>query len=145
MFSKDPEDNARRLMVGMKNNLGPEEKGLSYRIVPTNGLARVEWLGTVETNADDAINGEKKQKRADRIKPWLVERFREALRWPSDQLKQASKEHGYSFNAYREACDDMGVRAERARMEDGRDAWFKFVPPDWAHFNANDGGQDAAF
>jgi hypothetical protein len=79
MFSKDPEDNARRLMVGMKNNLGPEEKGLSYRIVPTNGLARVEWLGTVETNADDAINGEKKQKRADRIKPWLVERFREAI------------------------------------------------------------------
>jgi hypothetical protein len=145
MFSKDPEDNARRLMVGMKNNLGPEEKGLSYRIVPTNGLARVEWLGTVETNADDAINGEKKQKRADRIKPWLVERFREALRWPSDQLKQAAKEHGYSFNAFREACDEMGIRAERARMEDGRDAWFKFVPPDWVHFNANDGGQDAAF
>jgi hypothetical protein len=56
MFARDPNDKTRRLFVPFKANNAPERKGLAYRIVPTETLARVEWLEEVDTSADEALS-----------------------------------------------------------------------------------------
>jgi hypothetical protein len=56
MFARDPKDKDKRLFVPFKANDAPERKALAYRIVPTADLARVEWLGEVDTSADEAMS-----------------------------------------------------------------------------------------
>lgn len=55
MFARDPHDRSRRLFIPFKANNAPEVNGLAYRIVPTELLAKVEWLEEVSTSADEAM------------------------------------------------------------------------------------------
>lgn len=55
--SKDPADRTRRLMMEVKNNLGPPMPGLAYRLV--GEPPRLEWEnGPIEMTADEAIAAE---------------------------------------------------------------------------------------
>jgi hypothetical protein len=131
MFSKDPDDPARRLMVGMKNNLGPEQLGLAYKIVPTNGLARVEWDGLVETTADDAINGDKRSPRRANAADFLADQFRERREWESDELYRLGREAGVSRNAMFEAKGLLPIRAHKRGAQDGRTFWVWAAEDGW--------------
>lgn len=75
MFVKDPLDPSRRLFLNVKNNLGPTPPGMAYRIAPTETLARVEWLGCVDTTADEAVQQEAGPREVDpdRAAGWLAE------------------------------------------------------------------------
>ncbi len=63
MIVRDPDARERRLFLGLKNNLGRERLGLAYCLEADGEMARVKWLGDVETTADEAISSTKKQKR----------------------------------------------------------------------------------
>ena len=54
---KDKDDEGRRLLLPLKNNLGPDQGGLAYRIiVAQNGAPRVEFEAEpVNIRADDAL------------------------------------------------------------------------------------------
>jgi putative DNA primase/helicase len=124
MFSKDPEDHTRRLFVGMKTNIGKERKGLAYRIAETETLARIEWLGEVDTTADEAVNREKR-KRDVRAAEWLEELFQGLDRMPSKVIyAEMEDKTKLSADALREAKDLMGIRAFQDRDEEGRKCWF---------------------
>jgi putative DNA primase/helicase len=134
MFARDPDDPDRRLCVPMKNNLGPERKGLAYRIVASGDeLAKVEWGGEVDTTADQAVGHDmRKVKREVVAADWLVECFRERLEWPSDELFRAAKEHGVSHNALFDAKKMLDLpKARKVTHENGNTAWVWWVPPDW--------------
>ncbi len=98
-FAGDPDDATRCLMTGMKNNLGPKADTLAYQIVRTNKLAVVEWLGTVDTTADDAMNNVKKKPVGVEVVEWITDRFREQLEWESNDLKRLAKDAGVSTDA----------------------------------------------
>jgi len=98
-FTQDPDDPSLCLFLPLKNNLGPMALGLGYRIVKTDSLATVEWTGTVDTTADAAMNGEKRQPRAVIASEWLREQFRKRREWPSDELRTMAREAGVSKNA----------------------------------------------
>lgn len=55
---KDPENEARRLMLSVKQNLAPESGGLAYRIEAPNGIARIAWEpGAVAGDVDEMMGG----------------------------------------------------------------------------------------
>lgn len=124
MFAKDPADYTRRLFVGMKNNVGKERKGLAYRIVETETLARVEWLGEVDTTADEAVNKEKR-KRDVKATEWLEELFQGTDRLASKAIYADMEElTKLSKDALHEGKDAMGIRAFQDRDSEGQRRWF---------------------
>lgn len=130
-FAPDPEDPTRCLFVAMKNNLGELPKGLAYRITKTQMLARVEWLGEVDTTADEAMNREKKPRRIV-ASEWLVEKFREKREWLSDDLFLAAKSEGVSRNAIFEAKDRLDLPRARRHVRENGDVYYTWwVPEDW--------------
>jgi len=52
----DPEDESRRLMLAVKQNLAAPTAGLAFRVEATGGTARIEWEpGGVTISADDVL------------------------------------------------------------------------------------------
>ena len=141
MFARDPEDPEKRVFVPMKSNLGKPRKGLSYRILELpNDLARVEWLGEVETTADQAVNSEKGKPRKVVARDWLVEAFRARREWPSDELFRAAKEAGVSRSAIFEAKNILDLPpARRSVAQDGSISYHWWVPSDWSYLSGDAG------
>jgi hypothetical protein len=122
------------LFVPMKNNLGPLGKGLGYTIRKTDTLAVVEWTGEVDTTADEAMSGERQAPRKVKATDWLIDRFKEDLRWFSEDLWAAAKHDGISRNAIFEAKDILCLpRCDKEQLPGGKQAWVWWVPPDWPH------------
>jgi hypothetical protein len=137
MFSKDPDDRTRRLFIPFKSNNAPERKGLAYRITPTDSLARVEWLGEVDTSADEAMELGRKPRKIEAAK-WLTDRFREKLRWHSDDLFVAAKEAGISRSAIFEAKKLLDLHACKQEMTlEGEKTWVWWVDANWDGFRDN--------
>jgi hypothetical protein len=135
IFSRDPEDEERRLFIPMKNNIAKERKGMAYKIVERpNDRAAVEWLGEVELTADQAVNREdRKPKREVLAKDWLIEQFRSRREWSSDELFKAGKAQGISRNAIYEAKALLALpKARKVTHESGDVEWVWWVPADWA-------------
>lgn len=144
MFARDPDDDNRRIMACMKSNLGPEVKALAYRIEATKDLATIRWDGLVDITADDAINAEPvKKNRGTKAAEWMVEKFRERLEWPSDELmNDAKRSEGISRNAMFEAKAKLGVSGRYVIGPDGSKTFFWFVAKDWPQFDAaNEAGE----
>jgi putative DNA primase/helicase len=141
MFAPDPEDKARRLFVGMKINVGKERKGLAYRIVETDSLAKVEWLGEVDTTADEALNREKRKPRVKSATEWLVEIFRQQQEWPSDLFWASARENGITKYAIDEAKVKLDMpRARRTVGTNGDVAYTWWVPLDWPYLRNDPAG-----
>jgi hypothetical protein len=132
LFARDPADRTRCLMMPGKNNLGPEAPGLAYRIVKTAGLARVEWIEEVSTSADDAMSGSPSKSSGPDPELWLIERFREARSWTSEEIKAKAAAAGVSNNKLFAAKKSLAIRAEKYTDETGETFWRWVVPPDWA-------------
>jgi putative DNA primase/helicase len=132
LFAPDPDDHSRRLFVPMGQNVGKEDKGLAYRIVETETLAKVEWLGTVDTTADEAMGKAKGPPRRIVASQWLVDQFRKKREWLSDDLFHAAKAEGISRDAIFEAKRILALpRAKRDVLEDGSINYVWHVPPGW--------------
>ena len=139
MFAADPEQGERQLFLTLKNNLGPKAKALAYRVVAGTVSGRVEWLGEVETTADEAVNKPRKSSRSVVASEWMIERFRERLEWESEALFEAGKREGVSRNAIFEAKRILELPKPRKSVAlDGSVSWVWWVPINW-HRLANHG------
>jgi len=71
---RDKEDPAKRLLLPLKCNIGPQPSGLSFRIVEPG---RIEWEGETQVTADEAVGDSKSHpaKKLDAAKSWLVKRL----------------------------------------------------------------------
>jgi len=130
MFARDPADPERRLFCGMKNNLGKEIKGLAYCLEAVGPLAKVKWLGEVDTTADEAINKEGgKRKRSVVASEWLEELFNGTDRLSSTLIYKTKDETTtLSKDALKEAKEDMGIRARQECDDEGNRQWFWYWP-----------------
>lgn len=132
MFVPDPNDPGRKLFCPMKNNLGPRGNALAYRIVKAaDGIVRVEWLGEVDTTADEAMGIEKRPRQV-LATEWLVDLFRQKLEWSSDEFWGSARAHNISRNAVFEARVKLNLPKPRKVQGQGGDvSWTWWVPPDW--------------
>ncbi len=141
MFAPYPDDEEKAVFVPVKLNGGKKRKGLLYEIVAldpneVDGPSKVSWLGDIDTTANEAVRGVSKPKlRRESAAEWLIERFREKLSWPSDELLNEAKMNGISRNAMFEAKDNLGLPpCRRIILPTGSAVWTWWVPEDWSGF-----------
>lgn len=132
-FTPNPDVKGEFIFVPMKNNLGPVEKGLGYRIVSSDTLARVEWTGEVDTTADEAMTAERRSGRKESATEWLIERFREKTVWLSSDLFSRAEQDGISRNAIYAAKKSLELPSARRHVGEDGPAYSWWVPDDWPH------------
>jgi hypothetical protein len=129
-FDKDPQTSGQFLMGASKNNLGPLAGTLAYKIVKTDCLAAIEWIGPVDTDADAMVNQTKTPRRVTAA-AFLDEQFRLKRCWASDELIQLARGAGISRNALFEAKGILPIRAKQVVTQDGMRFWEWQAQPEW--------------
>ena len=131
-FEVDADNPLQCVFGGIKNNLGPKAGALAYRIEKTDALAKVVWLGAIDTTIDDAVSKTKRTPRRITAEDFLVRQFRMRRNWCSDDLYDIGKSEGVSRNAIYEAKGTLPIRAVQIFPQDGgRKYWEWQASPEW--------------
>jgi hypothetical protein len=139
-FAPHPDQPGQVIFVPLKNNLGPIAKGVAFKIAKTETFAKVEWLGEVDTTADEAMGGEATKPRRVTAGKWLIEMFRQKREWTSDDLFAAANQSGVSRNAIFEAKERLDIpKARRVVLANGDVQWTWWVPPNWKYLDQDEG------
>ena len=142
MFSADPDDETKAIFIGVKVNGAKKKKGLSYRVVESDDKSvdwssRINWLGEIDTTANDAMKGQSKVgRRGKDAAEWLIKKFREKLEWESAELRRAGEENGISKNALYEAKKTLNISARTATNVNGDSTWYWYVQYGWKGFES---------
>jgi putative DNA primase/helicase len=133
MFTKDPDARDEVLFTCIKLNVGAKPQGLAYKITANDGeLARLEWLRSVDMDADEAARGERKNPRVLGAAEFLEEQFRLRRAWSSDDLYDLGRGAGVSRSALFEAKKKVPIRAVQVHPQDGgRMFWQWEAMPGW--------------
>jgi hypothetical protein len=134
VFGRDNEDPTKRMFVPAKVNVGPEVKGLMYRLSPSSiWVPKVEWLGEIEGTADEIIQPSRPRRRYEDVMEFLVEMFNERQEWRSTDVDDRLKAAGFSKSTSIKAKDELHIRALQKAGHDGERYWVWWVPSDWKH------------
>jgi putative DNA primase/helicase len=110
-FARDKDDPQRRLIVPLKNNIGPETAGMAYRIVD----GAVEWDSErVTISADEALshygrNDVKKGQALEDATAWLQLKLADGLPVPQSEIVREAKDAGIAYGTLRRAKDAIKV------------------------------------
>jgi putative DNA primase/helicase len=127
---QDPNAPGRRLLVPIKNNLGPDAAALAFRI-GDDGLV---WESDpVEGSAATLLAQDEAPTRTEsRERDAAVEFLRDLLRdgpVPSRQVEADAKANGIAQRTLWRAKTDLGIVAERGKGQDGKTAaWYWMLP-----------------
>jgi len=126
VFVADKTDKVRRLILPLKNNLGPDTAGMAYRIVPLTGFAQplIEWEPKpIYISADEAL-GEQSGAPADRrtevddAAEWLNEYLATGPKFVNEVEKDA-KAAGFSPATLKRAKSSVSVKSVKIGFEKG--------------------------
>lgn len=136
---RDPDDDARRLLLPGKCNLSAPAPGLAFSIVPNP--ARVEWEpNPVDTSASEVLAAQHRagggRTEIDDAMDWLVERLAGGPVLAKEAMKEA-EDAGHTNGTLRRAKARLGVNS-RKRGFNGPHEWYIPGPED-----AHEGDPDA--
>jgi hypothetical protein len=133
LFSKDPNQPDQRLFIPFKTNNAPEQKGLAYRVISTDALAKVEWIGEVDTTADDAINHVRSKTAGQDAAEWVTSMFQVKLEWESGELKDLGLAAGHTSHAIFKSKEVKGlpIRKKPRTNANGDISWFWSAKSGW--------------
>ena len=133
VVGEDPSDPSRRLLAVSKCNIAAQAPTLAYQLVPYGGVVRIEWLGPVDTTADQmvTIQPRENEERATALsaaKAFLVELLSDGDLWVKD-VKDNAKDAGFSWSTVRRAKDDLKVAALKiGKPKDEVQGWQWHLP-----------------
>lgn len=128
--TKDQDDQSRRLVLPVKNNLGCDTAGMAYRIeTADNGAPVLMWEpDPVDIDINVALNGESDDLRTER---------QDAIEWleselydgpvSSTNLQKRARQAGHSWSTVKRAKKNIGVVAKKVGMRGG---WEWYHPDD---------------
>ena len=126
LLAKSDDAPERRVLLPVKNNLGPDTQGIGYSLRTTEGkVPYVEWLSEpVRQTADEILRaGSNDQRTAtEDCMEWLGIVLSADGVGASDVM-MAAKEHGFSPKTLRRSREKLGVRTEKAGVRGGW-TWF---------------------
>ena len=131
---QDPNVPGRRLLVPIKNNLGPEAPALAFRI----GEDGLVWEAEpIAGSADALLAQDEAPTRSESKEREHAARFLRELLYEgpvaSKQVEADAKANGIAQRTLWRAKADLGIVAERSKSQDGRPAaWFWMLPTDRA-------------
>jgi putative DNA primase/helicase len=127
LVSADPDDQARRLLLSIKNNLAKEPDGLAFRIEGATvtsrtgpiKTSRVMWEATpVTITADEAVQSDATSERCTAVNE-AVEWLRETLAngpIPSADVFEQAKADRLSERTLKRAAKKLGVKSQKTGM-----------------------------
>jgi putative DNA primase/helicase len=122
--AKDQDDPDRRLVLPVKNNLGPDRTGLAYRVRGEQNRAPViEWEPeSVTVTADEAMRPANDEERTatDEAMVWLRKRLTAGPMLASEAQKEA-RQAGISGKALRTARERLGIKSVKRAFSSGWD------------------------
>lgn len=124
LLAKSDDAPDRRVLLPVKNNLGPDTHGIGYSLRTTDAkVPYVEWSSEpVQQTADEILkSGSDEQRTAtEDCMDWLRAILADGGANASEIMK-AAEEYGFSSKTLRRAREKLGVRTEKAGVRDG---WF---------------------
>jgi hypothetical protein len=131
IVARDPQEQTKRLLLPIKNNLGNDRTGLSYRIAEENGIPYVVWdREPVTISADEALAPvvESESQRASRgdAAEFLANMLKD-LPAKVDDIKREAKDAGISWATVRRAKELIGAKSKKSGFDKG--SWVWFLPP----------------
>lgn len=144
-LTPDPGNKLNSLFVCSKSNIGEKPKGLAFRLMKTEKLAKVEWLGEVNVTADEAMEGESKQSRGERAANWLEEKFSIQREYVGTDIEEMAREEGISRQSlYEPPASQLPILKDRKghTRPDGKKAslWKWIGPPIEKKFDSKNVG-----
>ena len=132
----DPDDHDRRLMLPLKQNLGPESNGLAFGIVSVDlhgvgSTPQVAWEpDPVTTRVDEVLAAEIRRDRdadgGDEAAEWLQEALSEGP-LPAKEVKRQAAQNAVSAAQLRRARKALNVKTRRIGF--GKDGtWWWLLP-----------------
>jgi putative DNA primase/helicase len=129
LVAPDPDDNSRRLLLPLKNNLGRDTHGLAYSIESVNvacatGLietSRIKWESTAVTRTADDVMQAGTQRRSSAMaqaKDWLTGVLADGP-VPATEVLSRAEEDGLNETTVRRAGKDLGVKSKKSEFEGG--------------------------
>ncbi len=120
MFTKDPANPNRRMMLPIKNNIGNDRRGFAYGF--PNGQFKWE-SGSFDMTADDCIaeedngRGPKPEKREDAV-AWLRDLLKDGSMFV-EKIKKEAKDAGQNWFTVKRAKPFAGVKSEKCTYTQG--------------------------
>ena len=136
LVARDPDDKDRRLFLPTKNNLGPDDHGMAFRIVDS----RLEWEAEpVLATAAEMLSAEPATPSASKLDAaaeWLRD---ELASGPVSQaeLERLARESGHTWGTIRRAKRRLGVEARKDGFG-GAGGWIWELPADRCAENPKD-------
>lgn len=125
----DPEEQARRMLLPVKQNLAPDSGGLAYRIEAPHGIARIAWEpGAIAVDINALMSGlESREDHSERreAEDWLKDFLADGPRGAAE-VKNQSKLIGLTWITVRRAADSIRVIK---RKIGGRGAGWEWALP----------------
>ena len=122
LLGKPEENTEKRVLVPVKNNLGPNTFGVAYRILANEAkVPFVEWLNEkVELTADQLLNKDNNDQSSatDDCADWLKSLFADGPLKAKD-VACAAEDLGFSAKTLRRAKEKLGVCTNKASMAGG--------------------------
>jgi hypothetical protein len=130
LVTNDPQDNARRLFLPLKNNLGPDQGGLAFRIEAATvqspkgpiETSRVMWESTpVTLSADEAmqaVDNGREPSALDKAVDWLRETLADRPLASTDVITRAAAVC-IAEKTLRRAASKVGIKPAK----DGKGGW----------------------
>jgi archaellum biogenesis ATPase FlaH len=124
LFTDDPEDKTRHLMLRVKNNIAKASGGLAYRTSAKPIVIEghedqqpfVEWLGETEQAAADVLIGGapvgRPPEKTEGAKEWLAKFLADGEQTATD-VEKFGKRAGYALRTLNRAKSVLGVRSEK--------------------------------
>jgi archaellum biogenesis ATPase FlaH len=137
LIAKDPQDEQKRVLAMVKNNLAPFQPSLSFHIVNdvTNKAGRIEWLGESQLSADDLLQvpiGEDKTA-IDEAKDFLKAELADGAK-SFKAIEANSRECGISPRTLERAKKELKIESKKSKSALGS-GWNWHLP---SHHYAND-------
>jgi hypothetical protein len=136
MFCEDPNARGKGLFIPLKVNNARKPPGIGYWITEdSDGRVTIEWLGEVDTTADEAMERKLPRKSVGQtVVEWYEEQFRLKREWSSRDLLNRGKAYGFSFNALCKSKEYLALPIDMRERFDGEGnslGWFKIARPGW--------------
>ena len=132
LVATDPDDEGRRILAMVKNNLAPARPSLAFRLVgvETLGAARVEWLGESELGASDLVATPSDDDRRSAVDD-ACQLLREILAdgpLPQNDVEAHARAAGLSRSTLKRAKKKAGVESERVGGLGASGGWMWNLP-----------------
>jgi len=133
VVTKDPDDQERRLMLPLKNNLAKDTHGFAYRIEEKDlsGIITsfVAWEpDKIDLSAEEILStqGDKSENRAF-AESFLREELKDGIEIPCKGLYERAEEHRISSKVLWKMKEKIGAKARKTGYEGG---WVWYMPID---------------